>query len=73
LKRLVIDRDFGMVDAIDRVMTIRVGFKAEQLEGQGLELLVVDGIVIAKFLDGMLVSGLSGEMPKGNNEITKVG
>ena len=47
---------------------IRIGSKPSELTGIGLEYLAVNGIVIAKFFDGMLITA----MPCGNSEITAI-
>lgn len=47
---------------------IRVGFKPSELTGVGLEWLVVNGLVIAKFYDGNFVHEFA---PKGNDDVTK--
>lgn len=52
---------------------IRVGFKPSQLMGEGVEYLVVGGVIIARFLDGKLISDMDSPVTEGNDEITKVG
>lgn len=47
---------------------IRIGSKPSELTGIGLEYLAVNGIIIAKFFDGMLITA----MPCGNSEITAI-
>lgn len=44
-------------------MPIKVGYTLSELTGQGFEYLVVNGLIIAKFYDGNLLT----DSPKGGN------
>ena len=48
---------------------VRVSFSLQELKGTGTEYYVIDGTIVAKFFNGTLVTG---EIPQGNEEITKV-
>jgi len=53
---------------------MRIGLAYADLTEHGLEVVIKDGLVIAKFLDGMSIpvgEGLE-SLPVGNDEITKV-
>ena len=46
----------------------RIASRVADLTGIGMEYLVVDGIIIAKFFNGFFV----GDKPSGNNEVTAI-
>lgn len=52
---------------MDNLIKIGIGSKASELTGIGTEYLVVNGVCIAKFWNGNIVTAVA----LGNNEVTK--